>query len=74
MIITIEEKDKLAAKRLLATDDVFYLLSEIDSFIRSKMKYTPSFKDDKEEMIYYEEVLSEVRDMIHAENLLDLYN
>lgn len=66
MKITIEEKDKLKAKRILATDDAFSLLWDIDQKCRETIKYKEISKET-------ETVIQEIRDMIWEDNLLDLY-
>lgn len=66
MQVTIEEKDLQKARRLLATDDVFSLLWELDQKMREYQKYGYGEKT-------IDDILDELRDMIHEENLLDLY-
>jgi hypothetical protein len=66
MKITIEENDKTKAKRILAVDDVFSLLWDIDQKCRDTIKYKPILNET-------EMALQEIRDMIWNENLLDLW-
>ena len=66
MKITIEENDKIKAKRILAADDSFSLLWDIDQKCRETIKYKEISKET-------ETALQEIRDMIWEDNLLDLY-
>ena len=69
MKITIEttkEDDRNVAKRLVACDDAFGLLWDIDQKMRAFQKY--------EENKTGEEMIEELSGMIHDEGLLDLYN
>lgn len=61
-----ENDDAGKAKRMMAVGDVFCLLSEIDERLRTVLKY-----DDP---ITRDELIEELRGMIHEENFLDLYN
>ena len=65
MQIIIKENDKQEAKRLLSCDLVFILISELDNKLRSYQKYETDKTRD--------EVIDELREMIHEDNLLDLW-
>ena len=65
MTITIKEENKEQAKRLLSCDLVFCLLSELDQKLRSYQKYETHKTRD--------EILDELREIIHEDNLLDLW-
>lgn len=65
MKITIEEEDKIKAKRLVSCDDAFGLLWDIDQHCRGILKY-----DEKKTR---DEALEEIREMIYESSLLDLW-
>ena len=65
MKITIEEHDKQKAKLLMANDDAFTLLWEIDQYCRSQIKYA-----EKKDV---DEILDTIRGMIWEDNILDLW-
>lgn len=67
MKITIEEKDKLKAKRILAADDAFSLLWDIDQKCREVIKYQNVSEETANK-------IQEIRDMIWEDNILELFD
>ena len=57
--------DKAEAKRMLAADDAFYLLLDIETTLRGYLKY--GTKKNKQE------IMEEVRNVINDSCLLELY-